>query len=448
MSTGIASGAQAAPAAREGDIPDAIRIAAMVAILLVMVVGVDPFHDGTAPGNIESGAGGNLLNQVLFLAIGAGTGALFLHRGLAVLRPLATVPVLITLAWFCLVTATSTDPAVSGRRLVSLLIMLGAAVALPLLARDVRQFAGVLGGTALAILIACYLGLVVVPDLSMHTALDLREPEHAGSWRGLYAHKNGAGVLMSAFLFVGLFCARAGHGALGATVAALSALFLAFTNARTSLVLAPATLILSWLCLLSPAGWWRRLVLLGPLAALLTVTVGAVLLPPVGELVSRLTGDASFTGRTDIWAFAAENVARRPLTGFGYGAFWENVFYGGGADSLTWVNKATDAHNGYLNTALETGIPGLALTLWWFVWRPVSDLQNRVAGREIDPVALLFLRIWLFGLLAAVFETILYHATNGLFFLMAMSVFGLRYLACTRVIAESGRATVPSGRDA
>jgi O-antigen ligase len=434
MTTGIAADPERGAAAGRADIPDPLRIAAMVAILLVMVVGVDPFHDGTAAANIESGAGGNRLNQILFLAVGAGVGMLFLQRGLAVLRPLATLPILLTLAWFLVVTVTSTEPAVSGRRLISLMIMLAAAAALPLLARDLRQFAGVLGGTALVILIVCYLGLLVVPDLSMHTVLDLREPEHAGSWRGLFAHKNGAGVIMAALLFIGLFCAQAGHGALGAVVAVLAVLFLAFTNARTSMVLAPMTLILSWLCLATRVGWWRRLVLLGPLAALLTVTVGAVLVAPVGELVGRLTGDASFTGRTDIWAFAAENIARRPLTGFGYGAFWENVFYGGGADALTWVNKATDAHNGYLNTTLETGLPGLLLTLWWFVWRPVSDLRGRNGDGRIDATALLFLRIWLFGLLAAVFETILYHATNGLFFLMAMSVFGLRYLTCARLV--------------
>lgn len=440
MTTGLVFGSGTAPAATRADIPDAVRIGTIVAILLVMIVGADPFHDRSAVDNIESGAGGNLLNQVLYLAVGAASGVLVLTRGVSALRPLATVPILATLAWFVVTTLTSIDPAVSARRLLSLLIVMLAAVAILVLARSVRQFAAALGGTVLAILVVSYLGLALVPELSTHTALDLIEHEHAGSWRGMFSHKNAAGVFMAVFLFVGLFWARAGQRWLGLTVAALSAVFLAFTNSKTSIALVPVVLVATWLCGLSAAGWWRRLVLLAPVALLLTATVGSVLVPSVGDLVTRALGDATFTGRTEIWQFALDNIARRPITGFGYGAFWESVFYGGGADAETWVNRASTAHNGLLNTALDIGLPGLALTVWWLVVSPVADLQARTGAGRIDPVRLLFVRIWLFALLAATFETVLYHATNGLFFAMVMSAFGLRYLACADAVEEAGPA--------
>lgn len=434
MTTGLASGPGVARGAA-ADVPDWVRIGLMAAILLVMLVGADPFHDGTAAENAESGAGGNTLNQVLFLAMGAATAGFVLVRGLAAFRPLASLPIGAMLAWLCIASAASTDPAVSLRRLLALFIMMAAAAAFVVLARDLRQFAGVLGGTVLGVVLLCYLGLAVAPERAMHTALDIIEPEHAGSWRGVYAHKNGAGAIMAVFAFVGLFWARTGRPVLGAGLALLAGVFLALTNSKTAMVLAPMVLALTWLCTLSPATAWRRLVLLGPLALLAAATIGSVLVPALGGLAAAVIGDQTFTGRTEIWQFAADNIARRPLTGHGYGAFWETVFYGGGADAATWVNQATDAHNGYLNTALETGYPGLALTVWWFVLAPVSDLQRRAGGRRLDPLALLFLRIWLFGILAASFETILYHATSGLFFLMTASVFGLRCLACAEPVA-------------
>jgi O-antigen ligase len=118
------------------------------------------------------------------------------------------------------------------------------------------------------------------------------------------------------------------------------------------------------------------------------------------------------------------------------------VFYGGGGDATTWVNRATDAHDGYLNTALESGLPGLALTVWWMVLAPLADLQAQSragAGPALDPLRLLFLRIWLLGLMVGVFESVFYQATNALFFLVALSVFGLRFGASGRVVTGAQR---------
>lgn len=439
MTTGIAGGAQGA---RRADLPDAVRVGTMGLILLFVLIGADPFYDGTAAENAASRAGGNVVNQVLFLVMGAIAAAVLAWRGREALRPLATLPILAMLGWICVSTALSIEPAVSARRLISLGIMFGGVVSVLVLARDARQFADVVGASVLGVLLLCYLGVVLIPERAMHTAFDLIEPEHAGSWRGLYAHKNGAGAAMGLFVIVGLFWAGMGRRVLGILVAVLAAIFLAFTNAKTSLVMTPLVLGLTWACTLSAARSWRRLVLLGPLALLLVATVGSVLAPAIGAVIAGLASDPTYTGRTEIWAFALDNIAKRPVTGFGYGAFWESVFYGGGGDATTWVNRATDSHNGYLNIALETGLPGLVLTVWWLVLAPLRDLEAHLGSRQgaaIDPLSLLFLRIWLFILLVAVFESVFYQATNALFFLLAMAVLGLRFSAGARVIEAGSR---------
>lgn len=438
MTTGIASGTTGAPATR-ADLPDALRIGIMMALLLIMLIGADPFLDGTAAENAASRAGGNLVNQILFVVMGSVSAGVLAWRGREALRPLATLPILLMAGWLCLSTALSIEPAVSARRLVSLGIMFAAAISVLVVARDVRQFANALGAAVLLVLALCYLGLVVAPERAMHTALDLIEPEHAGSWRGVYPHKNGAGAAMGLFLMVGLFWVRMGRRVLGLLVMVLAAIFLVNTNAKTSVAMTPAILGLTWACTWWANSGWRRLVLLGPLALLLALTIGSVLSPAIGAFVAQVAADPTYTGRTEIWSFAVDNIAKKPLTGFGYGAFWESVFYGGGGDATTWVNRATDSHDGYLNTALESGLPGLALTVWWLVLRPVSDLQTHIrthgGGRAIDPMAMLFLQLWLFTVLVAVFESVFYQATNGLFFLLAVAVFGLRYLAAATPIA-------------
>jgi hypothetical protein len=113
MTTGIATGPGAAA---RGDLPDAVRIGAMAAILLFVLIGADPFLDGTAAENAASRAGGNLVNQVLFLVMGAIAAAVLAWRGRAALRPLATPPILAMLAWICVSTALSIEPDVSARR--------------------------------------------------------------------------------------------------------------------------------------------------------------------------------------------------------------------------------------------------------------------------------------------------------------------------------------------
>jgi O-antigen ligase len=85
------------------------------------------------------------------------------------------------------------------------------------------------------------------------------------------------------------------------------------------------------------------------LYGILVPFIGAV---GMSAVTSSLGRDTSFTGRTDIWkevmVFAKEN----PVLGVGYGAFW--------------VNKrihidVSEAHNGYLDVAVEVGYLGVML---------------------------------------------------------------------------------------
>ncbi|MBR7560579.1 O-antigen ligase family protein, partial [Mycobacterium tuberculosis] len=64
-----------------------------------------------------------------------------------------------------------------------------------------------------------------------------------------------------------------------------------------------------------------------------------------------------------------------PFTGYGFQSFWqtEELVYSGG-NVETWAVAAYNGHNGYLDTLLTTGIPGLVLTLIWLLFLPLRDI--------------------------------------------------------------------------
>ncbi len=82
----------------------------------------------------------------------------------------------------------------------------------------------------------------------------------------------------------------------------------------------------------------------------------------VEDLSLALFQDATFTGRTFIWSFASEMIARRPVLGWGYQSFW---LIGPDAPSVVeapgFVAIMPTGHNGYIDVLLETGWIGLAL---------------------------------------------------------------------------------------
>lgn len=94
------------------------------------------------------------------------------------------------------------------------------------------------------------------------------------------------------------------------------------------------------------------------IALLLLVIVATFLLAAPDSVFGLIGRDPTFTGRSAIWQLAAHYIAQRPLLGYGYASFWnvgdnasKHIFY-----SIGWVTP--DAHNGYLDLALQLGLVG------------------------------------------------------------------------------------------
>ena len=409
------------------DLPDVVRVLLNGAVF-VLLWNHDWLKDLSDRSSLAASEDGSLLTQVLFLAAGLGMAAAIHRIGFRHLRPLATWPLMLCGAWLGLTALLSVEPSLSLRRLALLGIATMLSAGVLLVARSPRQLALTMAWSALVILVASYLAVALVPDLAIHSAFDVNsDPSHPGLWRGIFPQKNEAGAAMVILVIVGFYVAAAASRVLGWIIVLLALGFLVASGSKTAILLLPVILAVTGLCRILTGRGLRALLLLGPIAGFSLVSIGSILIPAVQDAVGTLLTDATFTGRSEIWQFALDNIMVRPWRGWGIGAFWmtERTMYGG-SEELTWVNTANHSHNAYLDTALIGGFPFLALTVVAFVLAPVRDLQRVAGGRGLDAETLLFLRLWFLGLVSASFETVLYNGNNATCCMFMMAVFGLR----------------------
>jgi O-antigen ligase len=414
-----------------------VRGTLFLATFLQVCVTANPFPDLSNPALLNPVGDGNLGGQIMAVLLTGSLAVFAWVRKLDLLLKAATPILLLTLAWFACSALLSAHFDLASRRLVLASFTIFQAAVFVLLPQDREHFARLLAVGALIVLALCYAGVIFLPALSIHQVSDVAEPDLAGDWRGFFAHKNGAGAAMVLLIFFGIFIARSSSAKLGTLVIALAALFLAFTRSKSPINLLPLVLIISVAVarLRSPTAKFITAISVPAIVGVLTI--GSVEFDSVHALVVKLLPDPTFTGRDEIWRFALDHIAERPIAGFGYQAFW------GTGDLVSnwnymesWGYRASDAHNGYLNLAVMTGLVGLGLTLIWVVVQPLRD-QNRTPSERIDPaLTMLFLQIWLFDLYLCGFESELFSGGSIMWFMTVASIVGLRFQAVAEYVPE------------
>jgi O-antigen ligase len=415
-----------------------VRSVLFLAIFLQLWLTANPFPDLSDAKALESATDGNLISQALALLL-TGTLAVFAYANRLHLVLKAATPILILVfLWFACSAVFSQYPALSARRLVLTTFVIFQAVMFLLLPQDRTHLARLLTIGAFIVLFLCYAGVIFAPELSIHQANDIAEPQLAGNWRGFFAHKNGAGAGMGILIIFGIYIFRRFSGLLGALIVALAAIFLLFTESKSPTTLLPLALAVSVVIvrLRSPAA--KFLTAFSVPATIALLTIGSVEFDAVNALVAKLMSDTTFTGRNDIWQFTLDHIAQRPIIGFGYQAFWGTSEL---VNSWTWLEswgyRASDAHNGFLNVAVTTGLVGLALAMGWAFVQPLRD-HIRTPPDRVDPaVNMMFVQTWLFALYLSGFESELFNNGSVVWFMAAASIIGLRLQATAEYVAEA-----------
>lgn len=208
--------------------------------------------------------------------------------------------------------------------------------------------------------------------------------DHNGVPRGIFPHKNVLGGRMVLLLLCCLLLFAEGwHRLTVVLAAALGAALIAFSQSGTAIVMTLG------LCALAPLLLTRHAAAPLRLIAYLVALMGFVSiawiflafdLDPVGLALQALGKEPTLTGRSELWAFAAELIEERPLLGGGYDAFWHGgVFSAGSYLQYVVQQEIMNFHNSYLDIAVQLGALGLAVTLLFlllFAWRALALLHR------------------------------------------------------------------------
>lgn len=295
----------------------------------------------------------------------AALGFLVSAMGLLVLSPRDTIrslwaePLFLLLIGWCLVSFLwSQHPSQTLRYGIQLAATLGFAI---MLAYRLTPSA------FLKVAASSYLIAGLASIASGRTRLD------GGGFLGIFGSKNALAGAAGMLMIAGLCLLSDRHlprlwRAVGALCLGVGAVLVALaqsvgTVAAVAVVLGLYALVLM-LRRLPPV---TRLVAvtLGLLGLALLVLLVSAYADELGRLMLDKTGkDVTLTGRTDLWAIARTEIARRPLLGTGFQAFWvrgdplpEQIWADFGIASRSGFNF----HNTLINNAVEIGLPGAAL---------------------------------------------------------------------------------------
>jgi O-antigen ligase len=420
---------------RRQQVGDLARAATFIAALLLAWISLRPFIDLGDAQLRDAATGNETIAYLAFSCLAVLAIGLAIRDNVPGLMTLISPGFIVFGGWIAMSVVLSSDPSTSMRRVVATLLVAAVTASLMLLPKNQTELARWLGISALGLLAVCYLGVLIVPHLSVHLASDLQEQQLAGDWRGSFGHKNVAAGMMAMLLFIGIYVLRSGAWIAGTAILALSSVFLLNTTGKSSLALCALVLVLSSLTPRVRSLWLRAIIFLTPLVLLNVFSVGTVMSDTLAELVSKLPFDASFTGRTDVWTFAIQALQLRPTTGYGFEAFWGGSEMRNLPEGMEWTATAAHSHNGYLDTALGIGLPGLALLIVVLVIAPLRNFHVADRSGNDGDLTTLLLRIWLFGLYLSSLESFFLDRADPLWFTFLMAVFGLHYLARYRLKA-------------
>ncbi|WP_353475860.1 O-antigen ligase family protein (plasmid) [Salipiger sp. H15] len=225
-------------------------------------------------------------------------------------------------------------------------------------------------------IVSVTLGLCMALSLGMMAAMPgMAISVDDGALRGVFNNKNVLGwaaSISSLAAGVMIYDRAAGQRRLGLWIFFPSLACLLFSGSATGLfaAISGAGLGVFYEMLKKTRNLGRAVLVLVflQLTALILVFLAFFLTPLLGALGK----DRTLTGRVPLWQLVDQQIAARPLLGFGYQAFWSegNPEAWGIWGQIRWF--APHAHNGYREILLNFGVLGgvlVAILLVMILWR-------------------------------------------------------------------------------
>lgn len=398
----------------------------------IVFISFRPFDSGSAD-DVVPARGGDIVNQLGFGILGLVCLGLIATK---VRRE--TVAAFASPLWllflpavfiFSVLNADNFDTSMRAM-IFSIIVLVAAFTAMALLtARE--DFLQALTFSIGATLIFCYIAVLMVPEAGVHGTGGY-EAQHAGLWRGVYDHKNGASYVMGAFAVAALYIMRAGKPFVGLAIAIFSLIFVVKAGSKTVLAVLPVAIAVPLLARWVTVRPLRLLTIITPVSALIAVTIGAAIHPPLLEWLRGYIPGLSYTGRMDLWIFTMEQIAKSPWTGYGFESFWTTprVTMLDQPIELDWdVRGIVHGHNSWLDAVIAFGLPGAAVVLIAVVYVPLRDYLRIPDIGHAARLGTFFIGLWLICALGASLESFFMRRADPVWFVMVIAIVGLRLTA-------------------
>lgn len=219
----------------------------------------------------------------------------------------------------------------------------------------VREQLRLLGWSFVLILILSFLFIVLMPQYGIEHGV------HAGAFRGVFTHKNTFGkfLVLSVILFLTLVLVEKPKNiAVFRFGLVMSFVLLPLSRSSSSFLNACFLAVLAFL-LYRILHFKVKVLIPSVILIILSIWAFSFISQEVAETFAGFFGkDLTLTGRTEIWGDVIKKIQERPLQGYGFSSFWaqspEDILR-----TFGWLPP--NAHNGFLDLALDLGITGLLL---------------------------------------------------------------------------------------
>ena len=230
--------------------------------------------------------------------------------------------------------------------------------------------------------VCSFLFVAAFPSDAIHRQATISEPqvtEIAGAWKGVFAHKNVLGHVMSVGVIVELYILTGTTNRVVWHALLLCGCFALVILSRSSTAILLASFYLAGASLFFLLQRAREYFGVG-LAILMVfgAMIWAIYWTDPNSVFAFLGSDATLTGRTQLWELVRHLISERPLLGWGYSAMWlptDPVAIAVSRAVGWWVPQA---HNAILEVTLELGFVGLVIVLIFIavsLWRSVRCLM-------------------------------------------------------------------------
>ena len=204
---------------------------------------------------------------------------------------------------------------------------------------------------------------VAAPSYAYHNASEFFAL-HSGLLRGTFEHKNNfakvAAVCVVVILALGPH--HFGSKLWPLALAAVGCVLLVMAGSAKTLITVPAALAAGYMLLLFPKPSVRAQLIAGALVIWVAADTLQLIDMVTGLLLSALDRDPTLSARTEIWAAAVGSALRLfPILGGGYEAAWIGGIGQAVREAVGF--DPSHAHNGFIMSYVEMGLPGLALAI-------------------------------------------------------------------------------------